>query len=70
METNMLLLKGKIKERGLTQSDVAERMGIDLCTLNRKINHSNGTGFTIGEMHKISDILGLTADECKAIFLP
>lgn len=69
METNMNLLKGKIKENCLTLAEVADRIGIDASTLHRKLN-ANGLTFTIGEMHAISDVLHLTADECKAIFLP
>lgn len=68
MATNMALLRGKIVAKGLTQERVAEQMGIDSSTFSRKMQ-AQGLAFSIGEMHKIADILQLTSEEASAIFL-
>lgn len=69
MQTNMNLLKGKIREHGLTQSDVATRIGMDSSTFSRKVS-ADGLKFTVGEMHSIAAVLSLTNDECRDIFCP
>ena len=69
MQTNMNLLRGKIRENGLTQSDVAVKIGMDSSTFSRKVS-SNGLKFTVGEMHSIANVLHLNNDECRDIFLP
>lgn len=68
MATNMNLLRAKIVERGTTQERVAEQMGIDASTLSRKIQ-AQGLSFSIGEMHKLANILQLSSSEASAIFL-
>lgn len=69
MSTNMDLLRGKIKECGFTQSDVAKKINMDESTFSRKIC-ADGLKFTIGEMHQMANVLGLTKTDCKNIFLP
>lgn len=69
MQTNMNLLRGKIREHGLTQGDVATKLGMDSSTFSRKIS-SDGLKFTVGEMHSIADVLHLNSEECRDIFLP
>ncbi len=69
MQTNMNLLRGKIREHGLTQGDVAEKIGMDSSTFSRKIS-SEGLKFTVGEMHSIAIVLNLNNEECRDIFLP
>lgn len=69
MKTNMNILKGKIREHGLTQGDVAKKIGMDSSTFSRKVS-ANGLKFTVGEMHAIAAVLSLTNDECRDIFLP
>lgn len=68
MSTNMNLLRGKLKERGMTQDELAEKINIDSSTLSRKLA-SGGLKFTVGEMHDIAKVLKLSANECKSIFL-
>lgn len=68
MSTNMNLLKGKLKERGITQQELACKIGMDPSTLSRKFA-SDGLKFTVGEMHEIATTLELSATECKSIFL-
>lgn len=68
MATNMDKLRGKLKENKLTQAELAEKIGMDASTLQRKLN-SDGLKFTVGEVHNIAAALKLTANECKQIFL-
>ena len=68
MSTNMNLLRGKLKERGVTQQELAQKIGMDSSTLSRKLA-SDGLKFTVGEMHDIAATLNLSANECKSIFL-
>lgn len=68
MSTNMNLLKGKLKERGMTHKELAGKLSMDASTLYRKLD-SDGLKFTVGEMHDIASILKLSAKECKSIFL-
>ena len=66
IDKNKLL--GKIREKALTQKDVAERIGIDESTFYRKLK-KNGQTFTIEEAYKISEVLDLTNQESIDIFL-
>lgn len=68
MSTNMNLLRGKLKERSMTQQELARKIGMNSSTLSRKLA-SDGLKFTVGEMHDIAATLNLTANECKSIFL-
>ena len=68
MSTNMNLLRGKLKERGVTQQELAQKIGMDSSTLSRKLA-SDGLEFTVGEMHDIAATLKLSANECRSIFL-
>ena len=63
---NTAMLRGKIVERGLDVSRVAERMGVDKSTLYRRI--ADGDTFTIGEASEITKILALSHEEAVAIF--
>ena len=65
---NVQKLKGKIVERGLNVGIVAEQLGIDRCTLYRKLSNCGET-ITIGEAKKLSKALELTEEEATAIFL-
>ncbi|MBQ6430811.1 MAG: DUF739 domain-containing protein [Oscillospiraceae bacterium] len=64
---NSDVLKGKIRENALTQSDVAEKIGISLSRFNAKINNC-GAEFTLGEVRAIKDLLHLTAEQTDFIF--
>lgn len=68
MSTNMNLLRGKIKERNMTQEELASKIGMDSSTLSRKLA-SDGLKFTVGEMHEIAAALKLSSKDCRAIFL-
>lgn len=60
-------LKGKIKGHAMTQSDVADAIGISLSRFNAKINNC-GAEFTLGEVRAIRDVLCLTPEETDFIF--
>nr|DAG30734.1 MAG TPA: hypothetical protein [Caudoviricetes sp.] len=68
MSTDMNLLRGKLKERCMTQQELAKKIGVDSSTISRKLA-SDGMKFTVGEVHEIADVLQLSASECKDIFL-
>ena len=67
MIVNTRKLKGKIREMGLTQKDVADTIGMSNSTLNRKLN-TLGTSFLIGEVHQIAALLSLSSKDCIDIF--
>lgn len=68
MHTNMDKLRGKMAEKKITQEELAEKIGIDPSTFYRKMK-TEGTSFTVGQMHKIVDVLDLSYTEAAAIFL-
>ena len=68
MHTDMAKLKGKITERSMTQEEVAEKIGIDSSTFSRKMK-ADGLTFTVGQMHKIANVLSLANQEAVQIFL-
>lgn len=61
-------LREKIVERGLSVELVAEQMGVNRSTLYRKMQNKTGRGFTVGDVRKLSEILGLSAGEITDIF--
>lgn len=65
---NVLKLKGKIAENGMTQEEFAKATKIDRATLNRRLKRSDS--FTIGEVNRIVSVLKLTENEAVSIFLP
>lgn len=67
MIVNTNKLKGKLSEKAVTQELVADLMGIDKTTFYRKMKNG-GSGFTIGEIHKMTDVIPLSKDEAVDIF--
>lgn len=68
MKVDVSKLRGKIVECGMTQEKVAQEIQMDKSTFSRKMK-SEALGFSIGDMHKIVSILGLTKEEAGEIFL-
>ena len=66
MNTN--LLKGKLKERGLTQENAAGQIGVSLSRFNAKLNSRGGAEFSLGELQALKSILALTARQVDQIF--
>ena len=68
MNVNVELLKRSIAASGKTKEAVAREMGIDYSTFSRKMN-SQGLTFSVGQMHKIVDVLGISGQTASEIFL-
>ena len=68
MHVNTNQLRAKIVERGTTQAELARAIGMDKSTFSRKMK-SNALDFSIGDMHKMAEILLLTKQEAEQIFL-
>ncbi len=64
---NVMKLKGKIAENGLTIEKTANMIGIDNSTFHRKMKN-DGINFSIGEANKLVEILKLTQEEAMVIF--
>lgn len=60
-------LKGIIVERGTTQQNVAESIGINRSTFYRKMK--NGGDFSIGEAQKIAEKIPLINEEAVENFV-
>jgi len=61
-------LKGKIREYGLTQGEVAAELGVSLSRFNAKVNGRKGAEFTLGELQAIKRLLKLTPRQVDQIF--
>ena len=68
MKTNMDALRGKMAERRISNEEMAARIGVNPSTFYRKLK-TEGDSFTVGQMHKIAEVLSLTNEEATAIFL-
>jgi transcriptional regulator with XRE-family HTH domain len=67
MAFNYSKLRGRIREYGLTQGQLAEAVGINKATLSAKLNNKNS--FTTTEIEAIRASLGIAEDEiCKYFF--
>lgn len=64
---NVNKLKGKIVERGLNITKLAEAIGMDRSTFYRKMQN-DGETFTIREVNNIVKALNLTPNEAMDIF--
>lgn len=61
-------LKGQIRSYGMTQSDVAKKIGISLSRLNAKINETDGAEFLLGEIIELKKLLHLDSEQIDKIF--
>lgn len=66
---NKDLLKGHIRSCGMTQGDVAAKMGLSLSRFNAKINGTGGAEFSLGEIQALKRILSLSSVQVDLIFL-
>lgn len=69
MRVNVAKLRGKIVERGLTQEKLALELSMDKSTLSRKMR-TDALDFSVGEMHRIVEILDISKKEVSEIFCP
>lgn len=65
---NMEKLRGRMAEMKMSPEAMAKEVGVDASTFYRKMK-SDGINFTVGQMHKIVDVLKLTKEEAASIFL-
>jgi transcriptional regulator with XRE-family HTH domain len=59
-------LAGKIRERGLTQKEIAARMNLSEQSFSRKMQGK--ARFFVNEVEVLTDLLMLTRDEVREIF--
>ena len=67
MRVDVDLLKRSIAVSGKTKETVAKELGIDYSTFTRKMN-SDALTFSVGQMHRMADVLDLSAEQVKSIF--
>lgn len=56
-------LKGRMREKGYTQAEMARVLGMDQSTLNRKINDCTGKALSIQEAVMIKEVLEIEKPE-------
>ena len=66
MNTDML--KGKLREKAMTQSKASESIGISLSAFNAKLNGKQNSEFTLGEALALKRLLDLDAVQTDQIF--
>lgn len=59
-------LKGRLVEKGLTQKDVADILGIAQPTVNQKINNVRPMG--LNEAEKLAELLDIKPEEFQIYF--
>lgn len=59
-------LRGKIREKGYTQEEIAKKIGIDKSTLSLRLN--NQSLFIQDEIFEMVKILDISAEEIKPYF--
>lgn len=64
----MEILRSKMAENQVNVEEMAKALGIDDSTFYRKLK-TDGVSFTVGQMHKIAEVLQLSHDEAASIFL-
>lgn len=68
MHVDINRLKGSIAASGMTQEAVARAIGVDNSTFIRKMK-CQGVAFSVGQMHKLVDVLAISPEEAAHIFL-
>lgn len=65
---NVNMLKGKLREKALTQGDAAAQLGISLSCFNAKLNGRAGAEFSLRELQGLKRILALSSRQVDQIF--
>lgn len=68
MKVNIGLLNKRIDESQLSREEIAAKLGMDYSTFYRKMK-SDGNKFSIGQVHKLCDLLNLGQADSSIIFL-
>lgn len=66
---NKKILMSQIVKAGMTQKEVAAKIGISLSRFNAKLNNYRGAEFSLGEMRKLVKLLSIPASLIDEIFL-
>lgn len=61
-------IKAQLQRKGMTQAKLAEIIGLNPSTLNRKINNIEGENLTVKEATKIISVLQIPKEEIEGIF--
>lgn len=67
MHTDIRKLKGRMAELGKTQGDLAQHLNLTAGTVSRKLM-DGGLEFSVDQVHRIADWLGLTSTDIARIF--
>lgn len=62
-------LKEVMKQKNMTQYQLADAIGVDNSTFIRKMKRG-GESFTVGQLHKMADVLCMDKVQAADIFLP
>lgn len=65
---NSNILKGKMRERNLTQGAVAATIGLSLSRFNAKLNNTDGAEFSLGEILSLKRLFELDPAQVDQIF--
>lgn len=65
---NTMKLKGRMVELGLTQVVVADKLGMNPATLNKKLNNLSGKYLTLEEAENLRTILGISKSDISEYF--
>lgn len=65
---NANMLKGRLREKAMTQADLAPQVGLSLSRFNAKLNETGGAEFSLGEVRAIKRVLGLNQEQTEQIF--
>ncbi len=61
-------IKAQMQRKGMTQAMLAQRLGINPSTLNRKINNEEGENLTVKEANEIVAALDFPRNKITEIF--
>lgn len=61
-------IKAQIRRVGMTQEELAKKLGINPSTLNRKINNEEGQQLTVKEATDMARALEIPRDQLLTIF--
>ena len=65
---NINKIKGRMRELGKTQSDVAKELGLNSSTFNRKINRKDGHYLSIKEAYSLIEYLEIPLEDISFYF--
>ena len=65
---NANMLKGRLREKAMTQADLAPQVGLSLSRFNAKLNETGGAEFSLGEVRAIKRVLDLDQEQTEQLF--